>query len=272
MDTSTLVEGLAEATAVRSHEGGLRAEVVPGWDVFGIPHGGYLMGIAARGALVATELPDVMSITTHFTRKASFGPMDIEVVEVGGSRRFTTVAVHGRQGEELVTTSLVLLADRDSFDGPRWTNRNGRAASEDQLTPAAGSPGFEATPAVAHRLGLRLLREDAGFWEGRATGEGLIRGLVDPPSGEVADQVLAIVAADVTPPALWNALGPTGWVPTVELSAQLRARPAPGPLWVVARTTDVGDGFTDEEAEVHDSTGRLILHSNQHARYSQPGG
>ena len=272
MDTTTLVEGLAEATAVRRHEQGLRAEVQPGWDVFGIPHGGYLMGIAARGALVASGLPDVMSITTHFTRKAVFGPMDLEAVELGRSRRFTTMAVHGRQGGELVTTSMVLLADREAFDGPRWTNRDGTAAPDDLLTPPAGQPGYEATPAVAHRLGLRLMTTDVGFWDGAPTGAGLIRGLVDPPSGGTADQVLAIVAADVTPPALWNALGPTGWVPTVELSAQLRARPAPGPLWVVARTTDVGEGFTDDEAEVYDSTGRLVLHSNQHARYSQPGG
>ena len=265
-----MVKGFADAIALRADGDVTRGDVARGWDVFGIPHGGYLMAQAGNAALHAVDLPDLLSITTHFLRKAAFGPIEFSSRIVGASRRFTTVAVDARQDDELVHTSLVLMGDRDAFDGPRWTNREAPVLGDDDLVPEAGSPGWEGVPAVAHRMRLRLAKEDAHVFESKPNGSGVVRAVGWPSEGERTDQLLALLAADVTPPAMFNAIGVTGWVPTVELSAQLRARPADGPLTIVVRTTDIGEGFLDEEAEVYDSTGRLIVHSNQHARHAQP--
>ena len=43
--------------------------------------------------------------------------------------------------------------------------------------------------------------------------------------------------------------------------------PAPGWLGVIARASAVGDGWFDEEAEVWDSTGRLVAQARQLGRY-----
>lgn len=258
----------AQAVALASDHNGWVAEVAEGWDVFGIPHGGYLMGLSASAALHAVALPDVLSISTHFLRRAQHGPMRLTVTTEGESRRFTSVGVRAHQDERLVTSSLVLLGDRSQFHGPRWSSRI--APSDIALGPEAGDPDLPFPPPdIAKQLRLRLAVDDTGFAVGKPTGRASITARMEVP-GDVDAQLAAIVGADITPPAVWNALGPTGWVPTVEMSAQLRARPAPGPLWVRAETTEVADGFLDEAAEVYDDTGRLVLLSTQHARVPNP--
>jgi Thioesterase-like superfamily len=46
----------------------------------------------------------------------------------------------------------------------------------------------------------------------------------------------------------------------------MRAVPAPGPMAVVCRSTHVGGGWFDEEAQVWDTAGRLVAQSRQIAR------
>jgi hypothetical protein len=61
-------------------------------------------------------------------------------------------------------------------------------------------------------------------------------------------------------------LGPSGWSPTVELTWQMRAVPAPGWLALHASGRLVSDGWFDEEVEVWDSAGKLVAQSRQIAR------
>ena len=53
------------------------------------------------------------------------------------------------------------------------------------------------------------------------------------------------------------------WTPTVELTAHIRANPAPGWLRCRFSTRFVTAGFLEEDGEVWDSTGRLVGQSRQ---------
>ena len=63
------------------------------------------------------------------------------------------------------------------------------------------------------------------------------------------------------------ALGLRGWVPTVELTVHVRARPAPGWLRLVQRAQLLQDGWLDETCEIWDSAGRLVAQGHQLAGY-----
>jgi hypothetical protein len=67
---------------------------------------------------------------------------------------------------------------------------------------------------------------------------------------------------DALPPVTFN-LGAPGWVPTLELTAYVRARPAPGPLQIRQRGRLVVDGRLDEVCDVWDSEGRLVAQATQ---------
>jgi hypothetical protein len=54
-----------------------------------------------------------------------------------------------------------------------------------------------------------------------------------------------------------------GWVPTLQLSAFVRALPAPGPVVVRPRARSIGGGAVDEVTDIWDSTGRLVAVGHQ---------
>jgi hypothetical protein len=260
-----------EALALHPDGDALIGRVAPGWDVFGIPHGGYLLALTGKAVLAATGAPDLFTVTTHYLRKARHEPIRFEVRRVGGSRRLTSVTAVATQGEDVVLSAMASVGDRTTISGPSWRRHEPWDPRTAQLTPRAGTPEMLAaggglrTPEIATRAGERLDVATLGFAAGTPDGTGELRAVVE---GLPADQVGALLACDATPPAAWNALGTSGWVPTVELTAHVRARTGTGPLAVTASTRHVGDGFLDEDALVHDGQGRLMVQSRQLARWT----
>ncbi len=264
--------GLSDALAMRIAEGtgpdstGVDAEILDGFDVFGIPHGGYLTALAAKSALLASSRPDVFTVTVHFLRKAAPGPIRLQVNLIGGSRRFASWQVRAGQDDEVVLAAMVSVGDRSGIEGPTWSDVEAWDPGAEPLSPPAGSAGMPfAVPRIAEQFAERLVLSTVGFAAGRIGDRALVRAVVDVAP---TDQLAALVACDVTPPAVWNVLGRQGWVPTVELTAHVRARPGPGSLSVEAETHHVADGFLDENALVRDATGRLIVQSRQLARWT----
>ena len=76
------------------------------------------------------------------------------------------------------------------------------------------------------------------------------------PGGEL------LLALDAMPPVAFD-LGLLGWTPTLELTAHIRARPAPGWLRVALSTDNLSGGFLEEDAVIWDSTDRLVAQSRQ---------
>ena len=85
-------------------------------------------------------------------------------------------------------------------------------------------------------------------------------------SGADAGPLQLLCLADALPPVTFS-LGMRGWVPTVELTVHVRARPAPGWLRLVQRAHLMQDGWLDETCEIWDSAGRLVAQGHQLAGY-----
>ena len=82
-------------------------------------------------------------------------------------------------------------------------------------------------------------------------------------TGKHIDSLALLCAVDAFPPTAFNARLPVAWTPTVELTAHIRANPAPGWLRCRFSTRFVTAGFLEEDGEVWDSTGRLVGQSRQ---------
>ena len=96
-----------------------------------------------------------------------------------------------------------------------------------------------------------------------------LRGWTRFADGRPADALSVLFLTDAIPPATLM-IGSTGWVPTLQMSTYVRARPAPG--WLAIRMTAglVADGMVDETCVLWDSRGRLVGQSTQLARLRFP--
>jgi len=83
--------------------------------------------------------------------------------------------------------------------------------------------------------------------------------------GREPDPLMLLLAVDTLPPVTFD-MGLAGWAPTLELTAHVRARPAPGWLRVRVSTRNFAGGLLEEDAEVWDSQDRLVAQSRQLAR------
>ena len=115
---------------------------------------------------------------------------------------------------------------------------------------------------LLERFGTRLDPAYAGWAVGRPSGSGIIQGWFRLVDDRPLDPIALLMVVDALPPVTFD-LGRPGWAPTLELTAHVRARPAPGPAIVRHATRTISGGQFEEDCEVWDSTGRLVAQSRQ---------
>jgi acyl-CoA thioesterase len=98
----TRVEGCAPAR--------YRAALAPCWAVWG-PYGGYLAAIALRAAASHSRLPRPASLQCHFLAAGEFGPVDLSVATLGGSKRAESLRVEMVQDGRVLLSAGVWMVD-----------------------------------------------------------------------------------------------------------------------------------------------------------------
>lgn len=235
----------------------------PGWDITGRANGGYLMAIAARAAIAASERSDPVTVTAHFLRPATAGPVTVhtDVVKVG--RRFATVRATVSAGDKPLVATLGSYGELAALEGgPERIDASppGLPPVEDCI-PVMPTETFPP-PFMAH-VEIRLHPDDVPFLEG---GHRLprVRGWFRWPDGEPLDTLGLLVAVDAFPPTIFNANLPVAWTPTLELTAHVRAEP-PERAWLRCAFTTrfIAGGFLEEDGELWDESDRLVAQSRQ---------
>jgi len=253
------------------------AECRPGWRVIGdvAPNGGYLMALAARAMAERAERPDPVTLTAHYLAPPAIGPVEIhtELVREGGRHR-TVAARLVQDGIECVRL-LGAFGDLSRAEGPsRVLRRPPRWPALDALDEGLPNLGGDyPAPEILHRLDHRIPPETIGWTSGHPSGNGVHGGYCRWPDAESIDTFGLLFVADAYPPAVFD-LGAAGisWAPTLELTGQVRARPAPGWLSTQFATLALTDGYFEEDGELWDATGRLVAISRQLALAGRPRG
>jgi hypothetical protein len=239
------------------------------WTVGGRAHGGILLVLLAQAGLarLAAELPDPepLVIAADFLRAPEPGPVELttEVVKLG--RTVSVVSVRMTQGGVPMLTAS-LTAGRLPVDEPRWAELPDMPAD-----PPAGAfdPGTGGDPTgLSVACDLRFDASSMSFMGGEP-GPPLIRGWARPRD-EPTDVLFALLAGDLLPPTVFNIGGRIGWAPTVQLTALLRTRPAPGWLRLESRAKVAAGDWFDEDMTVVDSAGLLVCQARQLALSPRP--
>jgi len=276
-------------TAISALGDGLHgAHLSPGWAVGPAINGGYLLAII--GKAVAAELasrtpdkshPDPFSVSAHFLSAATAGPAYVETKVIRSGGRFSTVeATLVQDVDGARVPRIAALAtygrhrDQHSDRAHDPTSDAAAAALGLALAPPVLPPveecvvSSDAPPEVREvaplllRFGTRFDPATAMWALGQPSGNGLIQGWFKLADDCPLDAVGLLMVVDALPPVTFD-LGMIGWAPTLELTAYVRARPAPGWLVVRHQTRTMAGGLFEEDCEVWDSTGTLVAQSRQ---------
>lgn len=121
------------------------------------------------------------------------------------------------------------------------------------------------------RVELRLVSGAEVFSDRQPNGTGEFCGWANLRDGSEPDVISLLMYADAFPPPVFTLFGPVGWVPTVELTVQVRAHPSPGPLQCRLFCRHLTNGVVEEDGEYWDSSGKLVAISRQTAKFRTPG-
>lgn len=229
----------------------------------GILHGGSVLETLAAHAVTETH-PHPLATTAHYLQAARPGPAQLVVdcLRTGRSTSTTRVTLSqgGRNTLDCVVTAGLLGAPGTPFYEDLQPPVLPPLEDCVNVVPALGG----ARNGIAENLDFRPDPATAGWLTGPKE-QAEIRGWLRFRHREL-DPLGLVCLGDGVPPVVF-AMGATGWVPTVELTVYLRALPAPGWLRAVQRAHLVADGWLDEECELWDSAGRLVVQSRQLAGF-----
>ncbi len=260
-------------TAVRPDgPGRYAAELASGWEVGGGLNGGYLLatiGTAVRAAVPGK--PDPLAISAHYVSASVAGPAAIEVdVRREGGTTATVAADLSQDGAPRIT-ALVTCGDLGRLSGPeRVTATEPDLPPREQCVPnTLAPPELRAVAPLMDRFEMLFHPDQVGWTVGRPSRNGVLSAWFRLPDRE-PDPLALLLVVDALPPVTFD-LGLPGWAPTLELTAHVRARPAPGWLKVCHRSRVLAGGLFEEDAEVWDSAGRLVAQSRQLALAPRQG-
>jgi acyl-coenzyme A thioesterase PaaI-like protein len=264
--------GFSAASKVRSlGDGTFTADLSPDWTVGNRPHGGFLLAMLSRTALqtaasaggadgAGVDSLDPLAVSAQFLRSPEIGPVLLRTDVRKLGRTAAVIAVNLEQRGRSCVEAMITVG-RMAEETAAWTD-----LPELPAKPPADALDLASVPgATAFRLSrtceVKLDQANTGFLHGRA-GDPLRLRMWARPRGEHPDVLFGLVAGDISMPVTLN-LGRYGWSPTVQLTALLRGRPAPGWLRVEVGCRAVHGQWFDEDAVVIDSTGKLICQARQ---------
>ena len=250
-ETAVTPQGLGRWTATLSGD----------WNIGANPNGGYAGAIVLRALaeVAAHEAP--ISMTTHFLRPAVAGAeatIHTEVVRSG--RRTSTVAgALVQDGHERLRV-LATFGDLDGDGGPRHVTLPLPEVPPPEQCRDRAQLEQGVDLAILSRVDVRIHPDHA---QAGAARRAEVSGWIRLADGRPPDVLVLPLFADAFPPSLFPLLGRIGWVPTIELTVHVRARPRAGWVRACLVTEDLQDGRMLEDGSLWDAEGNLVARSRQ---------
>jgi len=234
------------------------------WTIGGKPNGGYLLAMVGRAVTWSGPHDHVIAASAHYVRSPEPGPVSISVEALRVGRSASQWRGRMDQDGERCVEALFTTAHIEPDTAPYW----------DGGAPDRGQASFEecgriipqlpdgVTISIMQQVEVRIDPSTAGFTSGQPSGRGELRGWLALPDDEVFSAHSLLYAVDSFPPATLD-VESAGWVPTLELTAYVRALPVPGPVQILQRAGLVQARRLDESCFVWDSAGRLVAQGTQ---------
>jgi hypothetical protein len=248
------------------------AETAPGvfsgsvsanWSVNGNPNGGYLMAFMAGAVLSGREGLATPIVTANYIARCVPGPAEIRVEEISSTKQFQRFEARlFQEGKEKVRALATFARENNECLINEYQTSPTPLAPRESCVPMPAPPAY----ALFDRLEVLLDPACAGWLENRLVDRAENKGWIRFRDGGGYDLFSLLLIADSLPPAVMATHGVVAWVPTIELSVNIRNLPRSAWLNCRLRTRFITCGLLEADGEIWDEGGSLIAISRQIAQ------
>jgi hypothetical protein len=238
--------------------------VTPNWSINGIPNGGYLMALMAKAMRDHGSCPCNAIVTANFLSRSQPGAARLAVEKIAASPQFDRFQCSLYQDGTERIRALGTFANQPCNGGfVRYESSAPHVAPRDRCLVMPAMPGYT----LFEQVEVRMDPDSVGWMSGRLSAKSEHKGWIRFREGGDYDVPALLLIADAFPPPVFASQGMVAWVPSIELSVNIRNLPETEWLTCIFRTRFITGGFLEEDGQVWDETGRLIAVSRQIAQY-----
>lgn len=248
-----------DTTVTRGADGSFTTRLSDRWSIGRVANGGYLLAATMSALRQALPSPDPLAVNAHYLRPGAPGEARVEIETIKTGRRFSTAMARLVQNDAEVLRVLATYGDLGAMTGPQMVDGAPPSLPPPPTTPPKRAAGGMT---IRERFDTHFDPATTAFLRGERGEKAEIRGWIRFADGRPHDVHALGLIADAFPPAVFQRLDP-GWVPTLELTIHVRARPTSSWLACVFRSRFAQGGLLEEDGEMWDENGTLVAMSRQ---------
>lgn len=234
------------------------------WNVGSIPNGGYLMAHCAKAMATQMEHQHPISVSAYYLDKTENAKARLELEPLRKGKSVSTMSARLIQENEERIRFTAAFSDLNKTKGENYI---------EQEAPAI--PDFSACLPVAdiaphlrmyEQFNMRFDPACCGWNEGKFRDKAEMNAWLEFKDQSSFDVFSLLMVPDMLPPVIFTRYGASGWVPTIEMTVNVRAVPNCSRLQLRARTRYMTQGLLEEDVEVWDDKGNILVLSRQLAK------
>ncbi len=234
------------------------------WNVGSIPNGGYLMAHCAKAMATQLEHKDPISVTAYYLDKTDNAQARLEFEPLRAGKSVSTISARLMQeGEERIRFTAA-FSDLSRTKGENYIGQK----TPDIADFSACLPVAEIAPHLRmyEQFNMRFDPACCGWNKGDFREKAEMNAWLEFKDQSKFDVYSLLMVPDMLPPVIFTRYGANGWVPTIEMTVNVRAIPECSRLQLRARTRYMTQGLLEEDVEIWDDKGNILVLSRQLAK------
>ncbi len=236
------------------------------WSVNGDPNGGYLMAFMTAAMQQMSDKKRPVIVTANYLVRGEPCPSTVMVEAISTGKKFNRLQARLMQnGIEKTRGWGTFTGDDDGADENRYEKEPPLVPPRDECFPFPALPRYT----LFSNMDVLLDPACAGWIKGKGELAAISehRGWIKFNDNRPCDYLSLLLMADAFPPPVLARHGALSWVPTIEYSVSLRAIADTPWIKAVFRSHFVTRGIVEEDGELWDENGKLLVVSRQIAQF-----
>jgi len=234
------------------------------WLINGNSNGGYLMTLLANGIFHFSGKESISILSATFLSRCVPGNANLSIDKISSSNNLERWMVRLSQNNMEKVVGIGTYINHQNGPGEKRYKKS--APEIRDITECIAIPEM-ADYTLFGQMDVMLDPDCAGWMDGKLNDKSELKGWVKFKDNRPFDDLSILLAIDSFPPPVFSSHGPFAWVPTLEMSVNIRNSPKGKRLKAFFVSRFINNGIVEEDGELWDEDGELIAISRQISQF-----